>query len=228
MTRVTRAGGLPIIARMRTPILAALLLFSLPAIAQVPCRGPDGIGEPGPVPATLTPNTFHRVTGKGLACALDHADGAAMTERAKPVTFLPCLKVGAVAIADGIGLVEELLGQPTNINELDYRTEARVYPIHQRSIPEPYYVVTYQDKVAVAVQLIGPPTEMPATLSTLSLGDPAQKVLDTLGKPERRCMFQRKGPETWMWPPFPIGVDMLDGRVVGLKATWPAGRRTPD
>jgi hypothetical protein len=48
-----------------------------------------------------------------------------------------------------------------------------------------------------------------------------------LGLPSQRCVYQRPGPETWIWPPFPIGVDMLDGRVVGLKVTWPAGRPTP-
>jgi len=214
---------------MRTPILAIVLAaLCLPAAAQVPCRNGEGVGEPGPVSGTPVPRHFHRVPGKGLACAVAHEEGAAMAEHKKAVTFLPCLKVGAVAIADDIGAVEELLGQPTQISELDIRTEARVYPIHQRSIPEPYYVVTYQDNVAVAVQLIGPPTEMPARFSGLSLGDSQQKVIDALGKPERRCMFQKKGPETWMWPPFPIGIDMLDGRVVGLKATWPAGRATPN
>ncbi|MBC7907334.1 MAG: hypothetical protein H7Y60_11395, partial [Rhodospirillaceae bacterium] len=171
---------------------------------------------------------FHRVPGRGLACAVSHDDGAAMVDQSRPVTFLPCLKIGAVSIADDMGLVEQLLGEPTHVNDLDMSTQARVYPIPQRSMPEPYYVVTYQDKVAVAVQLIGPPTEMPATFSSLSLGDSTQKVLDTLGKPASRCMFQRQGPETWMWSPFPIGIDVLDGRVVGMKATWPAGRRTPD
>lgn len=214
---------------MRTPILAVLLAaLSLPASAQVPCRGPDGIGEPGPAVTTAVTNQFHRVPGRGLACAVDHDEGAAMAEHKRPVTFLPCLKIGAVAIADEVGKVEELLGEPSQINDLDLSTEVRVYPIHQRSIPEPYYVVTYQDRVVVAVQLIGPPTEMPATFSSLSLGDPAQKALDTLGKPERRCMFQRKGPETWMWSPFPIGIDVLDGKIVGMKTTWPAGRRTPN
>ncbi len=214
---------------MRTILFALMAVaVNLPAAAQIPCRNGEGIGEPAPVAGEPVPGRFHRVPGKGLACAVSHDEGAAMAEHKKAVTFLPCLKVGAVAIADGIGQVEELLGEPTQISELDLRTEARVYPIRQRSIPEPYYVVTFQDKVAVAIQLIGPPTEMPAMLSDLSLGDPQQKVLDTLGKPSRRCVLQRKGPETWMWPSFPIGVDMLDGRVVGLKATWPAGRPTPN
>lgn len=215
---------------MRPLVLASLLvLAALPAAAQIPCRGNAGMAEPAAQVAPAQPNQFHRVPGKGLACAIDTAHGEAMSKHEKPVTFLPCLRVGAVGISDERAKVEELLGQPTHINDLDLRTEARVYPIHQRSIPEPYYVVTYQDDVAVAVQLIGPPTEMPATFSGLSLGLPMQAVLDTLGKPNRRCMMRgAKGPETWMWQPFPIGVDIMDGRVVGFKVTWPAGRPTPN
>lgn len=213
---------------MRLSLLPALFALSAaPAFAAVPCRGPEGIGEPSPEIGEAVALHFHRVPGRGLACAVPHEQGEAMAGQKKPVSFLPCLKVGAVAIADGRRAVEKLLGEPTHVNEIDLQTEARVYPISQRSVPEPYYVVTFRDDVAVAVQLIGPPTEMPATLSGLSLGDPAQKVLDQLGMPSRRCVYQRPGPETWVWPPFPIGVDVLNGRVVGLKATWPAGRPTP-
>ena len=215
---------------MRFPILALILALSaFPVAAQIPCRGPEGAPEPAAIAETVPqPGQFHRVVGKGLACAVAQPDGAAMVEHKRPVTFLSCLRVGAVGIADDRAEVEKLLGEPTQIKDLDLRTQARVYPIHQRSVPEPYYVVTYQDNVAVAVQLIGPPTEMPATFSGLSLGVPAQAVLDALGTPSRRCMMRAKGPETWMWQPFPIGVDVLDGRVVGLKATWPAGRATPN
>lgn len=214
---------------MRTLILTvSLIVSSLPALAQMPCRGPDGLPAPGEIAAAAVANQFYRVPGRGLACAVGHEDGVAMATHKQAISFLPCLKVGAIAIADGIGKVETLLGPPTHINDLDMRTQARVYPIHQRSLPEPYYVVTFRDKAAVAVQLIGPPLEMPASFSGLALGDPAQKVLDILGKPERRCLMQPNGPETWMWQPFPIGIDMLDGFVVGMKATWPAGRPTPE
>lgn len=216
---------------MRPLVLASLFaLVALPVTAaQIPCRGNAGMAEPSAQIPAARPNQFHRVPGKGLACAIDNADGEAMAKHEKPVTFLSCLRVGAVGVSDERAVVEELLGQPTHINDLDLRTEARVYPIHQRSLPEPYYVVTYQDDVAVAVQLIGPPTEMPASFSGLSLGQPMQAVLDTLGKPNRRCMMRgAKGPETWMWQPFPIGVDIMEGRVVGFKVTWPAGRPTPN
>ncbi|HTH18020.1 MAG TPA: hypothetical protein VL974_15280 [Magnetospirillum sp.] len=215
---------------MRLPILALVAtLVAMPAIAQVPCRSADGLPEPETAPAAVPqPNQFHRVIGKGLGCAVSQTEGEAMASHKQPVTFLPCLRVGAVGVADERATVEELLGEPTQIRDLDLRTQARVYPIHQRSIPEPYYVVTYQDDVAVAVQLIGPPTEMPARFSGLSLGDSARKTIEALGKPTRRCMLRAKGPETWMWQPFPIGVDVLDGKVVGFKVTWPAGRPTPE
>lgn len=214
---------------MRTSLLSLMIAVSATsaAFAQAPCRGSEGVGQPSVEAGPAVPYQFHRLAGRRLACAVPHDEGAAMAGHERAVSFLPCLKVGAVAIADSVRQVEALLGQPTHVNALDMRTEARVYPIAQRSVPEPYYVVTFQDDVAVAVQLIGPPTEMPATFSSLSLGDSAQKVLDVLGLPERRCLLQRSGPETWMWPPFPIGVDMLDGRVVGLKVTWPSGRPTP-
>ncbi|MCR6628909.1 MAG: hypothetical protein NVV74_01955 [Magnetospirillum sp.] len=213
---------------MRPLILAfAFTVAALPAFAQIPCRGNGGMAEPSAAIAEPQPNQFHRVAGRGLACAVAPAEGEAMAARKRPVTFLPCLRVGAVGIADERAVVEGLLGEPSQVSDLGLRTQARVYPIRQRSIPEPYYVVTYQDDVAVAVQLIGPPTEMPATFSGLSLGEPMQKVLNALGKPTRRCVLRAKGPETWMWQPFPIGVDILDGRVVGFKVTWPAGRDTP-
>lgn len=228
-TQVTTQGRGRIIAAMRPLVLVPLFaLAALPAAAQIPCRDNAGMAEPAAEVAPAQPNHFHRVPGKGVACAIDTAQGEAMTRRERPVTFLPCLRIGAVGVSDDLSAVEELLGPPSQISDLSIRTEARVYPIHQRSVPEPYYVVTYQDKVAVAVQLIGPPTEMPATFSGLSLGQPIQAVLDTLGKPNRRCMMRPKGPETWMWQPFPIGVDILDGRVVGFKVTWPAGRATPN
>ncbi|MGE5517955.1 MAG: hypothetical protein ACM31D_19300 [Bacteroidota bacterium] len=227
---MTRAQGDRIIAAMRQLILASLLaLVALPAGAgQIPCRDNSGMPEPAAQETPPQPNQFHRVVGKGLACAIGNAEGEAMSEHKRPVTFLPCLRIGAVGISDDRHVVEEMLGEPSQISDLDLRTQARVYPIHQRTVPEPYYVVTYQDDVAVAVQLIGPPMEMPTTFSGLSLGQPAQAAINTLGKPQRRCLLRGKGPETWMWQPFPIGVDVLDGRIVGFKVTWPAGRPTPN
>lgn len=228
--RVTRLRVPLIIAAMRVFILALAAIAAAPsAHAQMTCRDNGGLPEPAAVTQDQpVAGHFHRIEGKGLACAVSQDAGDAMSRHQQPVSFLPCLKIGAVAIADGRTQVEELLGEPSHVNDLDWRTEVRVYPIHQRSVPEPYYVVTYQDEVAVAVQLIGPPTEMPVSFSGLALGDSQQMVLDRLGKPDKRCVIGGARPDTWMWASFPIGVDVLDGRVVGFKVTWPAGRPTPN
>ncbi len=217
MMRITK-----ILAAVSLPCL--LLAGSvLPVQASaMPCRETGDLPAPGPAPADVPEHHFKRV-GQGLACVLSPQDGAAMGKGERPVSYLPCLTLGAVAITDTQVKVEKLLGEPTQSRILDDHTEARVYPVRQRSIPEPYYVVTYRDQIAVAVQLIGPPTELPASLSSVSLGDDAKKVIDTFGRPARRCVIRPGVPETWMWPPFPIGVDMRDGRVVGLKVTWPTG-----
>lgn len=203
----------------------ALCLFTLPAFAAPLCQGPDGLPEPRPSSPPVA-NDFYR-SDAGLACVLPPEDGQAMAEHRRSTSFLPCLRVGAVAVADTLSQVEGLLGPPASIDALDDNTEARAYLIAQRTIPKPYYVVTFRDKLAVAVQLLGPPSEMPASFSGLSLGDPTQAVIDALGKPARRCVLRPNGPETWLWPAFPIGIDVADGRVVGMKVTWPAGRDVP-
>lgn len=203
----------------------AFCLSALPAIAAPLCRGSEGLPEPGVAPAVVV-HHFHR-SDAGLACVLPPEAGQAMAERRRSTSYLPCLRVGAIGVADTISQVEGLLGKPASIDVLGEGIEARAYPINQRTIAKPYYVVTFRGEAAVAVQLLGPPSEMPASFSGLSLGDPSQAILDALGKPARRCVLRPKGPETWLWPAFPIGIDVADGRVVGLKATWPAGRETP-
>ncbi|CAA7623761.1 hypothetical protein [Magnetospirillum sp. UT-4] len=213
---------------MRLLVLALLLILAPGAAVRAQsCRGADDLPEPGPAAAEMVPYQFHRTADRGLACVLPPEDGAAMAAGRRAVTFLPCLKVGAVAIADTRRTVEALLGEPVAAVPVDDHTETRSYFIAQRGEPRPHYTITYRDGVAVAVQLVGPPTEMPATFAGLALGDPAQRVLDVLGRPARRCRFRPDGGETWVWPPFPIGVDVENGFVVGLKATWPAGRPTP-
>lgn len=203
------------------PIIAVLLAAA--STASAACLGPEGLPEPGTMPQPVATH-FQRTASRNLACAVTNDHGHAMAEGNKPTSFLGCLRIGAVAVSQGLRQVEEVLGAPDAITAIDWRTEARGYFIAQRTIPHPYYVVTYQDDVVVAVQLMGPPTEMPVRFSGLSLGDPVQAVIDQLGKPSRRCPGKGKGIETWVWSPFPIAVDVMDGHVLGFKVTWVAGK----
>lgn len=167
----------------------------------------------------MVEGTFHRAAGRGLACVLPAEHGQAIERAEKPVSYLPCLKIGTVAIGDERGKIEAVLGQPDRVMPMAEDVEARAYFIPQRSVVRPYYVVTYLREQAVAVQLIGPPTEMALAFSSVRLGDNEQQVVDALGLPAGRCPSPRG--ETWLWPPFPIGVEMKDGVVAAIQVSWP-------
>lgn len=195
----------------------------MPFSAYAACRGPQGLPKPGnEVP--LMENHFHYHPGKGLGCVVAHDKGQAMTDHKGPVSFLNCLKVGAVSVGGTLTAVEKSLGQAMAQSDIDLFTETRVYEIQQRGVLRPHYVVTFKDEHVVAVQLIGPPMVIPATFSGLTLGDDQQKVIDTLGLPGERCRTKTDGPEMWTWNPFPIAIDVMDGYVAGIKVTWPSAK----
>ncbi len=205
------------------PILISLLVAAMPFSAYAACRGPQGLPKPGnEVP--LMENHFHYHPGKGLGCVVAHDKGQAMTDHKGPVSFLNCLKVGAVSVGGTLTAVEKSLGQAMAQSDIDLFTETRVYEIQQRGVLRPHYVVTFKDEHVVAVQLIGPPMVIPATFSGLTLGDDQQKVIDTLGLPGERCRTKTDGPEMWTWNPFPIAIDVMDGYVAGIKVTWPSAK----
>jgi hypothetical protein len=200
-------------------IVMVALLAAGQAQAAERCRGPEGLPDPqGERP--LVPYEFHRTANKGLGCVLPPESGG-RAKKPKGVAFLACLKIGPVAIGDSMTQVEEVLDVPDRITTLDDSVEQRAYFVRQRVQPLPYFVVTYLNGAVVALQLVGPPTEMPLAFSSLSLGDPQQKVIDVLGRPARRCPNVTRGFDTWHWPPYPFAVDVADGKVVGLKTSVP-------
>ena len=204
------------------------ILILLAALAVAPsafaaCRGPQGLPLPGPS-LPLVEGEFRYSPEQGLGCVVSSQQGAAMAKHESAITFLPCLRVGPVAIGETRASVEALLGEAVGTVDLDLFSESRIYEVAQRGVLRPHYVVTYRDEQVVAVQLIGPPMQIAARFSGLTLGDDQQKVIDTLGWPLQRCQGNADGPELWTWPSFPIAVDIIDGFVAGFKVTWPAGK----
>ncbi|KAF0222866.1 MAG: hypothetical protein FD176_2348 [Rhodospirillaceae bacterium] len=207
--------------RYLIPMLAVLAAAS-PAVAA-PCQGPQGLPSPG-APLPLVEGQFRYSTEHGLGCTVSSQQGAAMAKHESPVTFLPCLRIGAIGISDSLDQVEKLLGPPVDITDMGVFSESRIYEVAQRGALRPHYVVTYYDSRVVAVQLIGPPMVIPAKFSGLVLGDDQQKIIDTLGWPEKRCQAKGGGIEMWTWANFPIAIDVIDGFAAGFKVTWAAGR----
>ncbi|HSV28300.1 MAG TPA: hypothetical protein VLL76_02040, partial [Candidatus Omnitrophota bacterium] len=109
---------------------------------------------------------------------------------------------------------------PFSVTPISGATEARAYFVVQRAEPRPYYVVTYRRGDVVAVQLVGPPPQLPLSFAGVRLGDRMERVIDALGQPTSRC-DDKDGVEHWFWQPFPIGIDMQDGVVRAMKVSWP-------
>lgn len=208
---------------MRSFILILAALAAAPSAFAAACQGPQGLPLPGPS-LPLVEGQFRYSAENGLGCAVPNQQGAAMAKHESPVTFLPCLRIGAIGVSDSLDQVEKLLGQPVNITDMGVFSESRIYAVAQRGTLRPHYVVTYYDSRVVAVQLIGPPMVIPVAFSGLALGDEQQRIIDTLGWPEKRCRAKGGGIEMWTWANFPIAIDVIDGFAAGFKVTWPAGR----
>lgn len=204
----------------RLPVLLALVLgLTAPARAD-DCRGADGMDAPATA-APAAEGEFRFVPGKGLGCVVPEREALEMARRKLPLTYLGCLKVGQVAVSESVDDVEERLGAPDRVMRLSETVETRAYFVRQPSPARPYYAVTYRRGDVVAVQLIGPPTAEALAFSSLRLGDSQARVVELFGPPVKRCPGP-KGSETWQWPPFPIGVDVADGVVTGMKVSWPS------
>jgi hypothetical protein len=201
-------------------LIAAAVALLMPGLAMAEtCRGPQDLGQPA-AEVPVIADEFRRVAG-GLGCVLAADNPAARVVR--PLPYLPCLRIGPIGLGDKLEAVEAILGKPDQIKSLDVVTAARVYFIRQPDEPYPYYVVTFRNGKAVALQLRGRALGLPQTFSSLALGDPAQKVLDVLGLPSRHCSDDR-GVESWSYPPYPFAIDLIDGAVVGVKMTLPLVR----
>lgn len=207
--------------RFLIPMLA--VLAAAPSAVAASCQGPQGLPLPGPS-LPLAEGQFRYSAEHGLGCTVSTQQGAAMAKHESPVTFLPCLRIGPIGISDSLDQVEKLLGQPVTVTDMGLFSESRIYEVAQRGALRPHYVVTYYDRRVVAVQVIGPPMVIPATFSGLVLGDDQQKIVDTLGWPEKRCRPKASGIEMWTWANFPIAVDVIEGYAAGFKVTWPAGK----
>lgn len=212
---------------MRSFVLGLAFLGLLAGPVQAGCRAAQGL----PVPAgagVAIPGQFLYRPETGLGCVVDHGVGEAMSAGGRPVSFLACLRLGPIEIAQRREAAEALLGPPRWVMARDEHTQFRGYEIAQRGQIRPRYLITYHDDVVVALQLAGPPTELPVTFAGFGLGAGAQQVVDALGPPNRACDQGHEGAQLWLWEPFPIAVDMAGGKVVAIRLTVPARRPGTD
>jgi hypothetical protein len=159
-----------------------------------------------------------RYLGNWLVCNTeDHFDG-----------YDGCLHIGDIWIGQSLPEVEGKLGQPHRIISDDPQNEVRIHLLQGGSDEDlPYLVLTVSEGKVSAIQVTGVATESPYTFSSLALGDTAEKVEEILGKPGLISPIEEIEGTMWSYRPFPISLELKDGRVFSIKISRPTGSTAP-
>ena len=163
-----------------------------------------------------------RIAGAGLAC---------ITETAPQDSQIPpyrdCLRIGPVRVGETLRDVAMRFGKAAKEVRQGPVT-LRVWPV-QMDVPEgtslPYWVIGFdQDRRVVSIQLTGDKRVDQYTFSSLRLGDPESKVRRILGEPPERQPVPAIGAEMWSWRPFPVTLEIKDGRVYSMRVSQAVGQ----
>lgn len=188
--------------RRRCAPLLSMLLFGLPMLS-------------GTAPA-MAADDF-RVTGGELVCGAD----VAPVESGIP-PYGDCLGIGPVRIGETLRDVAMRFGRAGK----EVRQGAvtlRVWPVHLKVHPGaslPYWVIGFDDdRRVVSIQLTGDRRVDEYQFSSLRLGDSEARVREVLGEPSETEPVPAIGGEMWVWRPYPVTLEMKEGRIFSMRVT---------
>ena len=188
------------------------LLFSIPLA---------GLLMPTAAVAAQPVNEF-RDAGAGLACIAEAAPAEGQTP-----PYLDCLRIGPVRIGETLRDVAMRFGKAGKEVRQGPVT-LRVWPV-RLDVPAgtslPYWVIGFdEDRRVVSIQLTGDKRVDEYTFSSLRLGDPDSRVRRILGEPAETQPVSAIGAEMWSWRPFPISLEIKDGRVYSMRVSRAVGQ----
>jgi len=158
--------------------------------------------------ADIPVNEFRR-KGDGLVC---------VTETFKrDEGYLQCLRIGPIYIGQRERDVERLLGNPWKVIKQDDSTTIKVFPIESNEESKPYWVITFKNGVAEAVQVTGKDPKATTSFSSIKVGDNKARVLEILGKPFASKSVESIKGTLWSYRPFPISIEIVDDRVYSIR-----------
>lgn len=137
-----------------------------------------------------------------------------------------CLRMGPLQVGMSLFEVSRELGKPYRVVEQDGAT-FRVYVISVNAPeghPLPYWVVGFRDGVVSSLQMTGEKGDRRLAFSSIRLGDSKTHVLQILGEPFLRQDVTDVGAEFWGYSPFPISLEIKEGRVYSIRISDEAGR----
>jgi hypothetical protein len=165
--------------------------------------------------------------GKGtLGCAVRAAPGMDPRKLAT-LGYMPCLRVGAIAIGASADQVEAVLGAPFNKKADEKGSETRYYSLEPGNPPPSYFIVAYENSKVAAVQVTGVQPKPGFAFSTVQVGDDASKIISVLGNPSQQVCERELKMEIWAYTPFPFSFGIRNHKIVLFKVTAPFGSNAP-
>ncbi len=150
-----------------------------------------------------------RAAGRGLVCVTRDA-----ALHSPP--HLSCLRIGPVRIGQSAAKIRRMFGQPYRVLRRNGR-EIRVYVADTQTNPTPYWVIYLDGNRVVGIQLTGRSEKTGISFSSIRLGDRARRVREILGKPAHTRPVKEIGGTLWSYRPFPVSIEIKDGRVYSMK-----------
>ncbi len=175
-----------------------------------------------PVRAAAQPVNEFRASGAGLTCITETAP-----EDSQTPPYRDCLHIGPVRIGDSLRDVAMRFGKAGKEVRQGPVT-LRVWPVRM-DVPAgtslPYWVIGFdEDRRVVSIQLTGDKRVDEFTFSSLRLGDPESRVRRILGEPAEKQTVPAIGAEMWSWRPFPVSLEIKDGRVFSMRVSQAVGQ----
>jgi hypothetical protein len=163
-----------------------------------------------------------RVTGGELACV---GDGEPVESQSPP--YRECLQIGPVRIGESLRDVAMRFGRAGK-EVRQGEVTLRVWPVRMDLPPGtslPYWVIGFdEDRRVVSIQLTGDKRIDRYTFSSLRLGDPESRVHRILGEPTEKQEVSKVGAEMWSWRPYPVTLEIKDGRVYSMRVSQTIGQ----
>lgn len=163
-----------------------------------------------------------RSSGNTLGCNvgsfIDHFDSNSSD------AYLPCMKIGHVAIGASRSRVERNLRGLMSKQPGENGKETRVYVVNGKRVKkgfmlESYIAIEYQNDIVESIQFTGKPVYGKLKFSSLQLGDPVKKVKRLFGKPTstKEVVIDDKKLTLFDYAPYPVTMEIEKNRLYTIR-----------
>jgi TPR repeat protein len=168
-----------------------------------------------PMPKLNSASEFRIIQGV-MICSLGK-EVAAKIEKGK-FPEVDCLRVGKFVIGENFAPIEAKLGKPVKtVTQDGIFNHVYLLPPAAPDLA-PYIVFGVKNGKLAAIQITsGQTSDSEMGFSSICLGDPEEKILETVGHYTKKSPSPIKGAELWAYDPFNFSFEVKDGKVFSIR-----------